>query len=267
MENQDLELVTRPRPRESGIFDLSIPDGWQQGRGAFGGLTIASLVRATEAFAATPDRSLRSLTAELPGPTMVGPAEIRVEMLRAGSGQSTLFARLVQDGEVRAASTSVLAKARAPSADAWNQLVAPVLRPWREMRPLSMEGGFPAFARHLEYRTDGPFPFTGGTEARCEGWIRARTAGSMSRASYLAAMSDAWWPSAFSVWTSPRAIGTVAFTMQLFGADETIDDAIPLAHRAKMWVLHEGWMIEQRELWSEDGRLVALNQQTIAVIK
>ena len=55
-------------------WEWSVPDGWQQGRGAFGGLVIAALARALEAHVGDPERTLRSLTAVLPGATLAGPA-------------------------------------------------------------------------------------------------------------------------------------------------------------------------------------------------
>lgn len=52
-------------------FEANFPDGWQQGRGLFGGLVTAALVRALEATAG--GRVLRSLTSELCGPVRPGP--------------------------------------------------------------------------------------------------------------------------------------------------------------------------------------------------
>ncbi|HEY8041461.1 MAG TPA: thioesterase family protein [Polyangiaceae bacterium] len=263
----DLEQASRPVPREQGVFEVVIPEGWQQGRGAFGGLTIASLARSIQLFADTPDRPLRSLTAQLPGPTLVGPAEIRVEAMRISSGQSTLAARLTQQGEVRALAVAVLAHPRAVGADEFCELARPAVRPWREMTPISPPPGAAAFTQHFEYRSDGPFPFTSAKEARAEGWIRARTSGAMPHDAHLAALIDVWWPASFVRAAAPRPIGTVAFTMQVVRSASPVDPAVPLAYRGRVWVQSEGWIVEQRELWDEDGRLIALNQQTIAVIK
>jgi hypothetical protein len=89
----------------------------------------------------------------------------------------------------------------------------------------------------------------------------------MSVAAYLAALSDAWWPTAFSRATERMAVATVAFTLQIVATPERIDPSIPLAFRGHGWLLHEGYCVEQRELWNEDGELLALNQQTFAIIK
>ena len=41
---------------------------------------------------------------------------------------------------------------------------------------------------------------------------------------------------------------------------------LPLLYRATSPVLADGYCLETRELWGEDGRLVAINHQTIVVI-
>jgi len=262
----DLEAATRPRPLRSELFELAVPDGWQQGRGAYGGLTLAALVRAIEAYANTPDRLLRSLTAELPGPNLAGRGEIAVESLRVGSGQSTLSARLLQDGELKAHAVAVLGRARASSAGEYCELIPPEQPDWRSLPALARPEG-PGFAKHFEYRSASAPPFSGAPSARITGWVRARHCAAMSSAAYLVALADAWWPATFVRATAPMPLGTVAFTLQVIGDPPPLDPAIPLAYRAHVWSLSQGYFVEQRELWTEQGRLLALNQQTFAVIK
>src|SRR5258708_5520911 len=130
-ETDDLQALTTPVHVAGSSFRATIPDGWQQGRGAFGGLVVANLARAIESLAATPDRTLRSLTAEICGPTQPGIAEISVEPLRIGNGLSTLAARLVQRGEVQAHMVAMLGRARAEVT--WNELSAPIFPFWRDV--------------------------------------------------------------------------------------------------------------------------------------
>jgi hypothetical protein len=266
--DHDLERATRsrPDPERGGFSLLDVPDGWQQGRGAYGGLSIAALVRAIERFAQTPERRLRSLTAELPGPTLVGEATLRVESLRVGSGQSTISARLMQDSEVRALATAVLARPRNAASEDFCELEPPRLRDPADLLPLPPRGPAPIFTQHFEYRTDGPFPYTSGPSARAEGWIRARNPGALRGSALIAALADAWWPASFTRAATPSIVATVAYTLQIVG-DGDVDPAAPLAYRAHVWAQQQGWFVEQRELWTRTGELVALNQQTFAVIK
>ena len=264
----DFTSLTTPTRREAGVFQIDVPDGWQQGRGTFGGLVLASLVRAIEAFDSDPARRLRSLTAEICGPVPTGINAIRVERLRTGTGVSTLAARLERDGEVLAHAVGVLGRPRAEGTD-FTALPTPAMPPWQEVPVnLSVRGPFaPAFAQHFEYRPLGAPPFSGGPEAVVAGWVRPRDPGPARDAAYVTALADAWWPALFVRLTEPRPISTVAFTLQLLDGPEGLDPEAPLFHAARALASRGGYMVEMRELRGEDGRLVALNQQTFTIIK
>lgn len=246
-------------------FRAEVPDGWQQGRGAFGGLVIALLVRAAEAAAGGPDRPLRSLTAELCGPTQPGPADLLVEPLRVGSGVTTAAARLVQGGEVQAHAVAVLARERDPQV-AWSELDAPPTPPWQDV-PTAAPGGGPVFTRHIEFRPVRAPMFAGEAASAAEGWVRLRRPPSVRDAAYLALLCDIWWPAAFARMTAIRPLATIAFTLQVFADPARLDPEAPVYHRARAPVARGGYFVEFRELWSTSGELLALNQQTFAVIR
>ncbi len=94
----DLTTATTPTRVAPDLFHADVTDGWQQGRGAFGGVVLGNLVRAAVAFEAQEDRVLRALTAEICGPVLPGENPIRVERYRAGTGMSTVGARMERDG-------------------------------------------------------------------------------------------------------------------------------------------------------------------------
>ncbi|MBI2897576.1 MAG: thioesterase family protein [Deltaproteobacteria bacterium] len=258
------ELST-PRRVERDLFVASVPDGWQQGRGAFGGLVIALMVRAAEATVPAGGRTLRSLTAELCGPTVPGPVEVRVETLRETKNVTTVAVRLAQAGVVQAHSVCVLGSARATAGDrAW--LDAPQLPPWREVQPMGEMPLAPAFSRFFEYRISTPLPAAGAAEPRAEGWIRPRRPGGKRDAAFLVACADAWFPSFFAC-EPPRPVGTISFTFDVAGSLDGLDPTVPLAYRARTLSVREGWAVEHRELWTENGLLLALNHQTFVIIR
>ena len=100
-----------------------------------------------------------------------------------------------------------------------------------------------------------------------EGWIRLKDAGPTRDAAFLAACVDAWWPTLFTIEEAMRPTATVAFTFQPFVHFEGLDPAAPLFFRGKLAAASDGYLVEFRELWGVDGRLLALNQQTFAIIK
>jgi hypothetical protein len=126
---------------------------------------------------------------------------------------------------------------------------------------------WPEFARHFEYRVVEGGPFSGGA-ARTAGWIRPRVpvAPGQRDAGYVAALADAWYPAAMVRATAPRPMATSAFTLELVGDLGGLDPEAPLLFRGTAPVCAGGYFLETRELWGEDGRLVAVNHQTFAVI-
>jgi acyl-CoA thioesterase len=262
-----LTELLEPRRVSDQEFSLDVPDQWQQGRGTFGGVVMGWLVRAIELSEPDPERTIRSLTAEIPAPVMVGPARIRVEPLRRGNAVSTVRATLFSGDEIAAEMVAVLGKSR-PGTPTWQHLTPPDRIPWRDLEPAPVAPPIaPTFAQHFEYRVTGPAPFASGDKPEAAGWIRAKNPGPSRGAAMLAAYIDAWWPGAAATFDSPRPVATVTFTMELIGSLEGLNPEAPLYHRAVTPISQDGYTVEFRELWGEDGRLIALNQQTIAIIK
>jgi hypothetical protein len=259
----DFVSLTTPRPTGPGVFALDVPDGWQQGRGAFGGFSLAVLVRAIESADDASQRPLRSLTAEFCAPLLPGPAEVFVETLRRGSGMTTVAARIVQEGSVATHAVGILARAREDTP--CGVVEAPRLEAWRDVPALPPQE-MVRFSRFFEYRNVGPEPLAGG-EALVETWLRLRSPPARVDAAYVTALADATWPALLSHLTQPRAVGTVSFMLQLFGPFDAVDPAAPVRHRGRVLSSRDGYSAETRELWTEDGRLLCLNHQTIATIR
>jgi len=263
----DLALAITPELRSPGRYVLQVADGWQQGRGAFGGLVLGALVRAIESAEPEKDREVRAVNAEIGGPVLPGEATLEVAELRRGSGLSVWNATLLQQGKALVRLSAVLARTRAADAPK-SSLPAPALTPWADVAVLPMEGPFvPVFTRHLELRPTSPPPFTGSLSALASGWVRPKHTPAALGAAEVVALADAWWPAALAASEVPRMLGTVGFALQLFLPKTALDPAAPLYHRATVVAEQDGFFTEFRELWSPEGRLVALNQQTIAWIR
>ncbi len=260
-----LEQASSVTDRGGGRFVGEIPDGWQQGRGAFGGLVLATLLRAIERSEPDAARVTRSLSGDLCGPVLPGPVEIAVEVLRRGNNLSNLDARMIQGGEVQARASAVLG---APRVDV--RAPAPT-RPdapdWRELPDLGMGPPVaPVFTAHLEYRSVGARPFAEGEQGGPRGFVRLREPPARLDAPTMMALLDAWWPAIFAIEGRPRPVATVSFTAELLAAPAELAPDVPLFYTGRVVAVREGFFVEFRELWSE-GRLVALNQQTFAVLK
>jgi acyl-CoA thioesterase len=110
-------------------------------------------------------------------------------------------------------------------------------------------------------------PFSSGKEPLAEGWVRFRDRPTRRDVAHLAALADAWWPALFSIWSAPRPMATVAYTLQVLDGFEGLDPDAPIFHHARAIASRDGYAVEIRELWGEDGRLLALNEQTFVVIR
>src|SRR6516162_3320175 len=106
----EFEAATAVERVGEHTFRSIVPDGWQQGRGAFGGLVLGSLLRAMLRSESDPERAARTLAGDICGPVLPGPTEIHVRVLRRGSNQSNLAAELTQGGAVLATATAVLSR-------------------------------------------------------------------------------------------------------------------------------------------------------------
>jgi hypothetical protein len=247
-------------------FRSSVPDGWQQGRGAFGGLVLGTLLRAMQHEEADPMRIVRTLAGDIAGPVPPGFVNIDVRCLRRGSSQTNLVAELTQGGSVLATASAVLSLPR-PSSQLFIKLVPPPPEDWQTAPVLPIAPPFaPEFAHHYEYRSHGPLPFAGHPAPETAGWIREKTVPSRMDAPAMIGRLDAWYPTLFSIAPMPRPCATIQFTAELLVDPASIDPSLPLRYRAEMISLRDGFFLESRELWHE-GSLVALNQQTFVIIK
>jgi Thioesterase-like superfamily len=256
------ELVARGE----GRYEANVPDGWQQGRGAFGGLVMALLCRAARAEEADAARRLRVVNAEIVGPVGVGAAEVVASVVRRSSAVTTMEARLHQGGEIAARATFVYGRDRAPDGDGrW--LEPPRVEAWDALPALPSGPPAPVFTQHFQLRSRGPFPFTASTETEARGWVRPRELPAGWQDHDVLALCDAWWPIALCRFGEIRPMATVGFALELLVDPATLPPGGAFVYRATMPAGQGGYVLDLRELWTADGTLVALNQQTFCLIK
>ncbi len=261
----DFERASAIRPISPAVFEAEVPDGWQQGRGAFGGLVFGLVVRAMEMYSADPTRSLRTLSGDIAGPVLPGPVRLETEMLRRGNNQSNVQARLTGSA-VLAVATGVFSAPRRVRLPPFER-EPPERADWDQILVVPVEPPFgPDFARAYEYRPTGPMPFTGGRVAETAGFIRERVPPSRRDAPSMVGLIDAWWPTIFSIDETFRPMATISFMAELLVEPTDLDASERLFHRARMVSLTDGFFVEFRELWS-GGVCVAMNQQTFAVLR
>lgn len=270
MSGGSLDALLTPSRLDATRFGHVIPEGWNQGRGAYGGLVLGLLTRAMDVVCGDASRALRNLSGQICGPTQPGEIEIVVEALRIGSAVSTLRATLRQAGEVQAAAVGVFGSARRDVAGTESdRLPQPTLGDWRTVDAIAMPSPpAPPFIQHFEIRPTLANLF-GGTSnvAATAGWARPRIVCAQRDAAYLVAQADIWWPAILTQLATPRPMATIAFTLDVCGTLDGLPAEEPLFHHGEVLASRDGFVVEQRQLRGSDGRLVALNQQTFVIIK
>jgi len=262
--------------RTSGdTFVWDVRDGWQQGRGAWGGAVVGAQLRAVQMMMAESPfgddaaRALRTVTSQIFAPVPAEPVEIAVSVLRRGSAMTT-FATVIRDskGEALATSTVIAGLARAAelATDSWPQITAPEMPAWGSV-PVAPLGPplAPDFMGHLEIRPCTGMPVS-QSSAATTGWVRPRCTQPWEAWS-LVAMVDAWWPASLPTLSSMRPMATVNFSASLLVDPGTVAPDAPLFHEGFVTGVVEGYTTEIRRLWTADGRCAVDNHQSIAVIK
>jgi len=261
-----LDQVLTPSQTAEHAFNFEIPEGWGQGKAVFGGLILGGIVRALTAVLGQPERRLRSLSAELLGSPVAGPATIQTRLLRAGNAVTSYTAELHQNGQMLTHAAGVFGSAR-PVDSHWSSVPAPDAPPWQDIAPLPKDVPFaPEFTQHFEYRPIRGFPFSGNPASDTLGFIRPAGGTANKDAAYVTTLVDAWWLAVMVGLEAPRPAATLAFSLDLYQDVDQTDDA-PLLHRGTTSILRDGYASETRELWTHDGRPVSLNRQMVCVIR
>lgn len=243
-----------------------VPDAWQQGRGAFGGLVLGALMKAMASREPDAVRLARAFTGDLCGPALPRESRIVSRVLRRGNNQTNVSATLEQDGAVVAIASCVLGAARRIAPPPRLSLEPPRSVPYDQARalPESMPGR-PTFTQHYEYRPTTGGLTGGGDEALLEGWVKERVPLAKVTAAAMLGRLDAHWPALFSMASGFRPVATVSFLAELLCDPATLNPARPLFYRARAVAQHGGYFVEMRELW-DGGELVALDPQSFAML-
>lgn len=250
-----------------GRFRIDVPDGWQQGRGAWGGLVAALVVKAVRH--ADP-RPVRTVSLHLSAPLDVGPSEVAVTPLRVGSALTTTEVRIERDDALIAHAVVVTGEPRAQDlaevSGGWGLLEAPETAPWQDVPAWPGSApGMPVFMANMELRAVQGMPVSGGP-ARCTGYVRFRDERPWDEAR-LMALADAWLPTALVAVDAIRPMATITFAAHLLADPGSVPVGEPLLYDASLSAAFEGYTTEVRRLWTLDGRLVVENQQSIVIVR
>lgn len=252
------------QPEAPGRWKGGFTRPWFQGRGAYGGLVAAVLLRGMTEVVGDALRAVRTLTVHFCAPAVEGESTLHAERVRAGFTVSHATARIVQGEQTVALASATFAAGR-HDATAYCDLVAPSLPAPAEVAPVPDGVGMPAFADFFEFRfAPEAVPFASSEVARLAGYIRPRAPLQLDPM-LTVGLIDAFPPAAFARLDGPRGAASVDFRVQFFSPSDAADDTAWALDLRSRWA-RDGLTDETATLWSPSGRLIARCDQLIALL-
>lgn len=264
-----------PAPAGRAAFEGELTEDWYQGRGVFGGVQAALLLRAMEALIEqqSPGRPPRTLTVRCLAPATAGRARVEAQVDRAGGRVTHLSATLRRapteggadpEGDLIATATATFALPR-ESALTHPAEPAPPAPPPEEVREVPVDMPLmPRFTRHLSFRFClGSPPYARAVTPELGGWFDLRAPTPLDFPT-LAALLDAWPPAHFASLRSPMTAASVEFSYHFLVSDLLVVER-PFLFLGRSLSVVDGYSEERGWLWDRGGRAVAVARQLVAL--
>ena len=252
---------TAVEARAPGQFAARIDRAWWIVRGPNGGYVAAILLRAMMAELADAARTPRSLTVHFTSPPVEGPVTIDVTCERAGRSLTTLQARMLQDGKLRALAIGAFSLGR--SGPVFAHAPMPEVAP-PEACPSIGDESVVALRGQFDSRLAvGPGPGETSPAATTGGWMRLREEPHLDFP-LLAALTDAWPPAVFSLGRDGFLAGVPTVDLTVHFRSPLPEGEDPTAHVLGVFRSRhadDGFVEEDGEIWSRGGVLLAQSRQ------
>jgi acyl-CoA thioesterase len=259
---------TAALPAGSGRFSARVDPGWWVVRGPNGGYVAALLLRALGLAVSDPERAPRSLTVHYTAPPAEGPVEIETHIERSGRSLTTASARLRQHDRLLAVALAAFSRSReAVSFQDGDMPAAPPPEACPVLPPR-----IPIHGRYESRHAIGALPYSGAATATTGGWIRLAEGTRPTDALLVAAYADAWPPSFFTRLAPDTQMGrgvptvdlTIHFRAALPRPGDRPGEYALVCFRSRY--ADEGFVEEDGEIWSRDGRLLAQSRQLAVLL-
>ncbi len=237
-----------------------IERSWRSWMGPQGGYAASCLLTAALAQIPAQHRP-RTLSVSLLAPVAEGEVPVRTRPLRLG-GSSSVVA-----GEIGVPESPSLAGIITAAADglgsAARDLPAPGVPASDQVPTVELPVEMAPYVQHIEFRPLPEYmPFTGAADAELRAWMRLRD-GRPVDAAALTILVDALPPALYATVPAPIVIPTV--NMQVVFSGEQPDGGWVLG-RIRTRNAWGGWCVDDSEVWSAEGRLLAQARQTRRVL-
>lgn len=250
---------TGVQPRPDATWGATLEKTWWVEQGPNGGYVAAILARAmTRALGDGPP--LRSISTRFLRGAEPGQVGVETTVEHTGRTVATASATMRQDGAATAIAQAtfgakrdglVLGGQEPPDALGWDHgMELPRTGP---LTP-------PTFTQHVDYRiAGGDLPLSGAKTPEMLVWMRPMDPTPWEDP-LVAFLADAWMPAAFAALEEPAGVPTIDLTVHLTGHRPSgPEDPVLGVFTADQ--AGEGYVLEDGDLWTKDGRLVARMRQ------
>lgn len=249
------DVIEGLEPIEGG-WRARVPDGWLQGRTAYGGLSSALALHA--AMASDEDLPpLRSALVAFVGP-LSGAVTIRATRLRRGRNAAFVQADVESEAGLGLRATFVFMGTVTSSVDHRAGAAPEVAPPGPDDRVL---GGHPAvpFSQNFELveRRDA-------RTAEWLRWVRLKDRTGLHPMVELIAVADCLPPVALKLLGRPAPVSSMTWQLNLLGATPATEDGWWLLQATSDYA-REGNSSQRMAIWAADGTPVAEQMQSVAV--
>jgi acyl-CoA thioesterase len=241
-----------------------VPEDWQQGRTTFGGMTAALCLAATQrAVAELP--ALRAAQFTFLGP-VGGEVEITPRLLRRGKSSAFVAVELSAAGSLAAQAILSFTAAR-ESKYSYRSHPMPAVPPPGTTKPF-FRSGKPKYTQHFEgFVAGGQKLVSGAATPEIVLWLRHRDPEAMRSLPALIALGDTPPAAAYTMLSEPVPASSITWSIEMINAAAALNapgDAWYLLRSAGEDV-RDGYSVQDMALWSQEGTLIMLSRQTVAI--
>ena len=244
--------------------EIETPDGWTQGRTAYGGLTGALMLAAVQS-AHDDLPPLRTIQINFVGPAS-GRIKVSTNILRRGKNTVTIEARLTGDDALAGRAIFTFGVNRDMQVQAHYPRRDDIPQP-EEIPNLAWNDRVPVFMKHFEARAIKlSVPMSGSAEADNLIWFRHKDSNARDGIVPLIALGDAPPPAVLGMLKTVRGISSMNWNINmLVDAPQTRDG---------WWLLNtfsehasNGYASQIMNVWDADGIRIMDAMQMIAVFE
>lgn len=255
------DILATLRPDGKGM-DAPLPETWLQGRTAFGGLTAALLLAATQR--AVPDLPpLRSVLVNFTAP-VGGAPQFASTVLRRGRNITTVSTDAMDGDKVLARATFTFG-ADIPESPERDLAPPPASAPEDAPEAFAPGGPFrpPRFIRNFDLRfLDGAPPFSGARKGQLRGWVRHRADTARTGMAPFLCLADVLPPAAMVTRRAPCMNSSVTWICNILRPE--VDTRDGWYHvETDLSADGRGYSSQVMRIWDSEGRLVSDGMQSV----